>query len=322
MIRKTAARGTVDVYLARIPEAPAYRPVQPAERQTLIETTRNKSVRAQRFTAWETLLFGLSHSRGIDAADAKLRRDQNGKWVSGVCGISISHCRTAVAAAIASDRVGIDVEPAEDPRYREALLKRIAAQTEQEAFSALPAGLRIATLWTRKEAAFKRRGGKTFSPIAENALSPDVRTVRIRLADADYTVSVSAEADMRLRVFEVRDGAAFERTDWETITAECTNERCFVYMLRCAGDRLYTGVTTDLRRRLSEHGAKKGAKFTRAFRPESVAAAWETNSRSLALKLEARIKALPRRKKNELIETNAFAAFEGAIDPDAYRRIR
>ena len=49
----------------------------------------------------------------------------------------------------------------------------------------------------------------------------------------------------------------------------------FVYMLRCADNSLYTGYTTDLKRRLREHrGGIKGAKYTRLRRVEGIAAAW------------------------------------------------
>ena len=96
-----------------------------------------------------------------------------------------------------------------------------------------------------------------------------------------------------------------------------------VYILRCRGDRLYTGITTDLERRFSEHGGtEKSARFTRAFRPETVAAAWETDSRSAALKLEARIKKLTRREKDRLIAENTLDRFGEAFDADAYRRVR
>ena len=96
-----------------------------------------------------------------------------------------------------------------------------------------------------------------------------------------------------------------------------------MYILRCRGDRLYTGITTDLERRFSEHGGtEKSARFTRAFRPETVAAAWETDSRSAALKLEARIKKLTRREKDRLIAENALDRFGDAFDANAYRRVR
>lgn len=72
----------------------------------------------------------------------------------------------------------------------------------------------------------------------------------------------------------------------------------FVYMLECRGNRLYTGITTDLARRFEEHqGKKPGARFTRANPPSRMIAAAEAGGRSEALKLEASLKRLTRARK-------------------------
>ena len=68
----------------------------------------------------------------------------------------------------------------------------------------------------------------------------------------------------------------------------------FVYMLRCADGTLYTGVTTDVTRRVSEHngeGAKgKGAKYTKARRPITLAYQEVVSDRSAAQIREAAIR--------------------------------
>lgn len=70
-----------------------------------------------------------------------------------------------------------------------------------------------------------------------------------------------------------------------------------VYILRCRDGSLYTGVTTDLSRRVQQHNTGKGARYTRARAPVSVVF-WEPgHSRSSALVLEAAIKRMPRRDK-------------------------
>jgi putative endonuclease len=72
----------------------------------------------------------------------------------------------------------------------------------------------------------------------------------------------------------------------------------FVYLLECSGRRLYTGITTDVARRVEEHRAgRKGARFTRANPPVRLLAAIEVSGRSEALKLEAALKRLPRTQK-------------------------
>ena len=75
----------------------------------------------------------------------------------------------------------------------------------------------------------------------------------------------------------------------------------YVYMLRCAGNRIYTGYAVDVEARFEQHKSGKGAKFTRAFPPECVLKTFELGTREEALRLEARIKKLERSQKEQLV---------------------
>lgn len=76
-----------------------------------------------------------------------------------------------------------------------------------------------------------------------------------------------------------------------------------IYILRCADDTLYTGVTTDLVRRVSEHNESlKGAKYTRVRRPVSLVYSEVFEDRSTACVREAAIKKLSREEKSKLIK--------------------
>ena len=77
----------------------------------------------------------------------------------------------------------------------------------------------------------------------------------------------------------------------------------YVYVLRCRGGALYTGITADLAKRMREHvlALPTGAKFTRAHKPEAIEGLWKTENKSLALKLEYRIKSLKRCDKIRLL---------------------
>jgi len=76
----------------------------------------------------------------------------------------------------------------------------------------------------------------------------------------------------------------------------------FVYMLRCADNSLYTGVTTDVERRLVEHNAKKSVtKYTRVRQPVSVAYYEKSESRSDACKREAELKKLTKKQKEAIV---------------------
>ena len=77
----------------------------------------------------------------------------------------------------------------------------------------------------------------------------------------------------------------------------------FVYILRCADETLYTGVTTDVERRLIEHNAEKSiTKYTRARQPVTMVYKETVDSRSSAGKREVFIKSLTRAQKKSLIE--------------------
>lgn len=75
-----------------------------------------------------------------------------------------------------------------------------------------------------------------------------------------------------------------------------------VYILECIDGTLYTGITTDLERRVFEHNESKlGAKYTRARRPVKLVYSAEFVNKPEASKEEYRIKQLSREKKVALI---------------------
>ena len=74
-----------------------------------------------------------------------------------------------------------------------------------------------------------------------------------------------------------------------------------LYILRCKDGSLYTGITTDVEKRLEAHRSGKGAKYTRGRAPLELVYREECGDHSQALKRELEIKALPRDKKLLLI---------------------
>ena len=75
-----------------------------------------------------------------------------------------------------------------------------------------------------------------------------------------------------------------------------------VYMLRCGDGSLYTGITTDVERRIAEHRSGKGAKYTRGRAPLELVYREECGDHSAALKREAEIKKMSREEKLKLTE--------------------
>ena len=75
----------------------------------------------------------------------------------------------------------------------------------------------------------------------------------------------------------------------------------YLYILRCGDDSLYTGITTDVEKRLEVHRSGKGAKYTRGRGPLELVYRETCGDHSQALKREWQIKALTRPEKERLI---------------------
>lgn len=76
----------------------------------------------------------------------------------------------------------------------------------------------------------------------------------------------------------------------------------YLYMLRTATGMLYTGITTDVARRLLQHQSGKGAKALRGKGELALVFQYQAGDRSSALRLEYRIKQLSKRQKERLVQ--------------------
>ena len=82
-----------------------------------------------------------------------------------------------------------------------------------------------------------------------------------------------------------------------------SKEGWFVYILKCADNTLYTGITKDVNRRIKEHGTNKGAKYTKQRGPFKLVYKASFPNRSLASKEEYKIKSLSLINKIKLINS-------------------
>jgi len=82
----------------------------------------------------------------------------------------------------------------------------------------------------------------------------------------------------------------------------------YIYIVRCDDDSLYTGITTDIVKRIKNHAHGNGpshAKYMRSHRPVEIAALWQTEEYKVAAKLEYAIKHLKKTEKQQLIDNPA-----------------
>lgn len=80
---------------------------------------------------------------------------------------------------------------------------------------------------------------------------------------------------------------------------------CYVYILKCSDDTLYTGWTNNLDKRLKTHSKGKGAKYTRGRLPVKLVYFEEYDNKISAQKREYEIKQMSRKKKLELINKHS-----------------
>lgn len=87
------------------------------------------------------------------------------------------------------------------------------------------------------------------------------------------------------------------------------DSRWYVYMVKCSDGSLYTGVTSDVARRLTEHVRRgaRSARYTRSHPVVGLAMLWRAKSRGEALSLEWHIHHSSRTTKEELVKTPALA---------------
>ena len=108
---------------------------------------------------------------------------------------------------------------------------------------------------------------------------------------------VGGDGGMVVHYFCGLCGMLYSMADW------------FVYILRCADDSLYTGITTDLKRRVAEHnsGASAGARYTRARRPVTLVYHERQSSRSAAGQRECLLRTLSKADKERLVSSPTSA---------------
>lgn len=74
----------------------------------------------------------------------------------------------------------------------------------------------------------------------------------------------------------------------------------YLYILKCSDGTLYTGITTNLERRLNEHNTSRlGSRYTRARRPVTLVYSKKFDNRSAASVEESRIKKMSRQEKKD-----------------------
>ncbi len=93
----------------------------------------------------------------------------------------------------------------------------------------------------------------------------------------------------------------------------------YLYLIRTADNALYTGITTDVERRYKQHQTGKGAKALRGKGKLTLAFSAQVGDRSLALRVEYRVKQLTKRQKERLVEGEGLEALLASLQTPALK---
>lgn len=76
----------------------------------------------------------------------------------------------------------------------------------------------------------------------------------------------------------------------------------YIYILKCSDGTLYTGITINVEKRIQQHNAGKGARYTRGRTPVELVKSFQRSTKGEALKLEYKIKKLSKEEKLSYID--------------------
>lgn len=170
------------------------------KRREEIENIGDLKEKCRKYYSWKLLQFALA-KRGGDFKKQSFFRNKNGKWFANDVYFSISHTQTIVAVAVADCEVGIDIEKS-NRTIDKALFDKIACEEEKKVFFS-PATKDILSLWTKKEAIFKRNGEEIFIAKDINTLAENVKT--IVTDDKGLLISVSSFCPIDIKLFTIKN---------------------------------------------------------------------------------------------------------------------
>lgn len=97
----------------------------------------------------------------------------------------------------------------------------------------------------------------------------------------------------------------------------------YIYVLRCKGNSLYTGITNNIEKRINAHfsRSKTAAKYTKSHQPENIEIIWKTREKANACRLEFYFKKLTKNQKEEIINGEKISKYlKGKVDCRRYKQ--
>ena len=191
----------VDVYISAIDKNEEIGEIANEIRREEIAKISNERVKREKYCAWKLLCHALKNSFGLDAEKLDFIKLDCGAWAVEGAEISISHSDDAIAVAVSTVPVGIDIERVHKP-HSNRMAEFIMNERELEIFNFLPDEAkkeRLIEIWTTKEAIFKTKKASTFLPKETDIESYPIKTIKFDINDKKYICTVAAESVENVR---------------------------------------------------------------------------------------------------------------------------
>lgn len=193
-----ALKNRIAVYVARVPKDAPIGEISHPIRRAEAETLSNEAVKREKYFVWRLLEEAVRREFGIDVGGMELTRNENGKWVSPICQLSLSHSGGGVALALsgAENPVGVDIELIGGREMVEKMAARFLTPDELSEYKSAKGDSSDAflILWTKKEAVFKMQNLPVFAPSAFSYLDAAcfIGCERVSLGEEKYILSYAS----------------------------------------------------------------------------------------------------------------------------------
>jgi len=197
----------VDVFVEKFPFKTKNNSIFPIERLEEIKNCGSKDVQIEKFYSWKLLEHAFMQSLGLEINNIKFEK-QNGKWTSSEACFSISHSSNIVAVVVARNAVGIDIEEINLERFNALPPEKIL--TTEELANIQVCASKLNSLWTVKEALFKKNDGKNFLPCKISSLDKKYLTKIVIVNNEEFFLTVATD-DLSFVKFHFGEGISLKK---------------------------------------------------------------------------------------------------------------
>ena len=183
----------VSVYLTQVPDGEPKGYISHVERRGEIEKIKDYALRRDKHFVWRLLELATGRELGKTPEEIGIHRAPTGQWVAEDIYLSLSHSGGALAVALSSHPVGVDIEPIKGPN-RIDLAERFFTGAELELLHEKDDSPKaFLEIWCRKEAIFKASGKEAFMPRKLDSTEEEASVGEVTLGGSSYIYAVFGE---------------------------------------------------------------------------------------------------------------------------------